>query len=112
MDQFLSVLTKYRNACAHGERLFTYRTIDAIADTPLHKRLSISKKGNQYEKGKQDLFAVVIAFKYLLPDKDFLEFEKRLIQEIDQVSKNVRHITQDELLGKMGFPENWKNISR
>lgn len=112
MDQFLSVLTKYRNVCAHGERLFTYRTIDAIADTPLHKRLSISKKGNQYKKGKQDLFAVVIAFKYLLPDKDFLEFERRLIREIDQVSKNVRHITQNELLVKMGFPENWKNISR
>ena len=37
MEQFLSVLTKYRNVCAHGERLFTYRTVDAIADTPLHK---------------------------------------------------------------------------
>ena len=35
MEQFLSVLTKYRNVCAHGERLFTYRTVDAIADTPL-----------------------------------------------------------------------------
>ena len=40
MEQFLSVLTKYRNVCAHGERLFTYRTVDAIADTPLHKKLS------------------------------------------------------------------------
>ena len=27
MEQFLSVLTKYRNVCAHGERLFTYRTV-------------------------------------------------------------------------------------
>lgn len=26
MEQFLSVLTKFRNVCAHGERLFTYRT--------------------------------------------------------------------------------------
>ena len=34
MEQFLSILTKFRNVCAHGERLFTYRTVDAIADLP------------------------------------------------------------------------------
>ena len=76
MEQFLSVLTKYRNVCAHGERLFTYRTVDAIADTPLHKKLSLPQSGNQYEKGKQDLFAVVIAFRYILPGKDLPEFPK------------------------------------
>ena len=61
MEQFLSVLTKYRNVCAHGERLFTYRTVDAIADTPLHKKLSLPQSGNQYEKGKQDFSEKVVA---------------------------------------------------
>ena len=56
MEQFLSVLTKYRNVCAHGERLFTYRTVDAIADTPLHKKLSLPQSGNQYEKGKLEKY--------------------------------------------------------
>ena len=112
MEQFLSVLTKYRNVCAHGERLFTYRTVDAIADTPLHKKLSLSQDGNQYEKGKQDLFAVVIAFRYLLPREEFLEFKRKLIKEIDKINKNVEHIGETELLNKMGFPENWKNITR
>ena len=105
MEQFLSVLTKYRNVCAHGERLFTYRTVDAIADTPLHKKLSLPQSGNQYEKGKQDLFAVVIAFRYLLPGKDFLEFKRKLIKEIDRVNREVEHISEVELLNKMGFPE-------
>ena len=45
--------------------MFTYRTVDVIADTPLHKKLSLLQSGNQYEKGKQDLFAVVIAFRYI-----------------------------------------------
>ncbi len=31
MELFLSVLTKYRNVCAHGERLFTYRTVSRRA---------------------------------------------------------------------------------
>ena len=112
MEQFLSVLTKYRNVCAHGERLFTYRTVDAIADTPLHKKLSLPQSGNQYEKGKQDLFVVVIAFRYLLPGKDFLEFKRKLIKEIDRVNREVEHISEVELLNKMGFPKNWKNITR
>ena len=59
---------------------------EELADTPLHKKLSLPQSGNQYEKGKQDLFAVVIAFRYLLPGKDFLEFKRKLIKEIDRVS--------------------------
>ena len=105
MEQFLSVLTKYRNVCAHGERLFTYRTVDAIAVHRLHKKLSLPQSGNQYEKGKQDLFAVVIAFRYLLPGKDFLEFKRKLIKEIDRVNREVEHISEVELLNKMGFPK-------
>ena len=67
--------------------MFTYRTVDVIADTPLHKKLSLLQSGNQYEKGKQDLFAVVIAFRYLLPGKDFLEFKRKLIKETSIVTK-------------------------
>lgn len=79
MDSFLSVLTKYRNVCAHGECLFSYKTVDSISDTSLHEKLKLPKKGNQYIKGKQDLFAVVIVFRYLLPNGDFLTFKRKLI---------------------------------
>ena len=82
------------------------------AETLLHKKLSLPQSGNQYEKGKQDLFAVVIAFRYLLPGKDFLEFKRKLIKEIDRVNREVEHISEVELLNKMGFPKNWKNITR
>ena len=112
MEQFLSVLTKFRNVCAHGERLFTYRTIDNISDLPLHSKLSIPKNGIQYLNGKNDLFAVVIAFRYLLPAKDFLAFKRRLIRLIDTTSGKLVHIDNEKLLKRMGFPPNWKNITR
>lgn len=112
MEQFLSVLTKFRNVCAHGERLFTYRTIDNISDLPLHSKLSIPKNGIQYLNGKNDLFAVVIAFRYLLPAKDFLTFKRCLIRLIDTTSGKLVHIDNEELLKRMGFPPNWKNITR
>ena len=112
MEQFLSVLTKFRNVCAHGERLFTYQTIDNISDLPLHRKMSIPMNGIQYQYGKNDLFAVVIAFRYLIPNKDFLVFKRKLAALIDHTSKKLVHIDSEELLNKMGFPPNWKNIPR
>ena len=87
-------------------------SISSIFKIKSIKKLSLSQSGNQYEKGKQDLFAVVIAFRYLLPGKDFLEFKRKLIKEIDRVNREVEHISEVELLNKMGFPKNWKNITR
>ncbi len=112
LERFLSVLTKYRNVCAHSDRLFTYKTIDQILDTPLHAKLEIPKQGNQYMYGKQDLFAVVIAFRYLLPKEDFSDFKRKLIREIGKLSQKLVHITEKELLEQMGFPEKWRNITR
>jgi abortive infection bacteriophage resistance protein len=112
LERYLSVLTKYRNVCAHGDRLFTYKIFDQIYDTSLHSKLAIPKQGNQFIYGKQDLFAVVIIFRYLLPKQDFLNFKRRLAHEIRKVTKNLEHITESELLEQMGFPPNWGNISR
>lgn len=112
MNQILSVLTKYRNACAHGERLFSYTTRDDIPDLLLHQKMRISKKGAQYINGKHDLFAVVIALRYLLPMKTFLRFKKELTSEIEMFSKHCSSLTPNELLSQMGFPNDWKNISR
>ena len=112
LERFLSVLTKYRNVCAHGDRLFSYRTVDQILDTPLHAKLNIPQQGNQYICGKQDLFAVVIAFRYLVPKEDFLKFKRKLTIEISRVNKKLIHITENELLEHMGFPKNWMNITR
>jgi len=112
LERYLSVLTKYRNACAHSDRLFTYKTVDQLLDTPLHARLSIPKQGNQYIYGKQDLFAVVIGFRYLLSKEEFAVFKKRLVLEIGRLNKNLAHITESELFEQMGFPPNWKNITR
>ena len=81
-------------------------------DLPIHAKLGITKRGNQYVYGKHDLFAVVIAFRYLLPSDAFLAFKQELSKEIDRFSKNCSSLSQSDLLSAMGFPSNWKNISR
>lgn len=111
LGQFLTVMTKFRNVCAHNERLFSYRSKDAIPDMELHSKLGISKECSLYQCGKSDLFAVVIAFRYLLPKQEFLEFKRALTIQIDSFLKSTTHISEEELLRAMGFPANWKKIS-
>ena len=112
LDQILSVLTKYRNACAHGERLFSYQTKDDIPDLALHKKLKLPQKGQQYRYGKHDLFAVVIAFRYMLPWDTFIMFKKELSKLLDDFSSRCNSLPYSKLLDEMGFPPNWKNITK
>jgi abortive infection bacteriophage resistance protein len=108
----LTVLVKFRNVCAHGERLFTYKTFDSIPDLPIHSKLSIKQKGSQYIYGKNDLFSVVIALRYLLSDNWYKEFIKELKTLIDKYLKKHESISEYDLYSKMGFPENWRKITR
>ena len=112
MEQMLSVLTKFRNVCAHGERLFTFRTVDTLTNMPLHAKLGIPMNGTQYVYGKNDLFAVVISLRYLLPRKDFAIFKRKLSLLIKKANRSIDHISEAELLKHMGFPQNWKDISK
>ena len=112
MISILTVMVKFRNVCAHGERLFTYRTTDSIPDFPIHRKLNIAQKGTQYMYGKNDLFSIVIALRYLLNEGWYKEFIKELKMLIDKYLKKHDSISERELYEKMGFPENWRKITR
>ncbi len=112
MAQYLKVLSKFRNVCAHNERLFSYRTRDSIPDTTLHRKLEIPKQGTQFVNGKQDLFAVVISLRYFLPSDEYLLFKRKLGSIISDFCRQTTHVTEADLLKQMGFPNNWKNISK
>lgn len=108
----LNILSRYRNVCAHNERLFSYRLRAGIPDLLLHQKLGIPKTGEQYKLGKSDLFSVVIALRYLLPKDDFLILKKELVLLVEEFKRNTAAIQEKELLAAMGFPENWKDITK
>ena len=112
LHQFITVIAKCRNVCAHGERLFDFRTTDMIPDTLLHSKLRIPCKKGLYQNGKKDLFAVLIALRYLISDTEFKTFRKNMAFLIKDVLKKCPHLTEDQLLKKMGFPKNWAKITR
>ena len=106
MHSFLSILTKHRNVCAHGDRFFNYITKDSITDTVIHKKLHIPQKNKRYQYGKNDVFSEVIILKYLLDQDDFRNFYYELKRCLN---KNCPDLI---LLKKMGFPPNWMSILR
>lgn len=112
LEQYLKVLVIFRNMCAHNERLFSSYAHSDIPDTIIHKKLEIPKTGEQYIYGKRDLFSLVIAFRYLLPKEEFIIFKKALVDAINQYLKNSSRLGEVELLKYMGFPVNWKSITR
>ncbi len=112
LEQYLRSFVLYRNVCAHNERLFSHKIYSDIPDTPLHIKLKIPQSGAQFLMGKRDLFSIVIAFRYLLSKSDFEIFKRELSKLIDKYLKSSSRICEQQLLHLMGFPLNWKDISK
>jgi hypothetical protein len=92
--------------------LSQYSINETIADTDIHKKLSIPQTNGQYALGKHDLFSVVIALRYLLDASDFKCFKAELRGIIKNVLKDCPHLTEQKLYTQMGFPSNWEKITR
>ncbi len=109
--RMLDLLARVRNVCAHNERLFNYRyKKGAINNTFIHQYLHITKTNEQYTKGKQDLFAVIIVLKYLLSHDEFC----LLVEEIDNALQTLlistKQLQKLQMYKYMGFPTNWAEI--
>ena len=105
LERMLSIMTKFRNVCAHNDRLFNFKTQDALPDLLIHQMLQIPRRLGRYCNGKEDLVAQVIILKMLLQEEDFEWFYTELKQCFQ------RHSVYQTILYQMGFPENWKEIA-
>lgn len=112
MISMLKVLSKFRNTCAHNERLYSYKSKTPIRDMPVHSDLGIGHSGKTYKYGKKDLFSVVICLKYLLSSEDFQVFMLELSAVLDEGMQAFGSHTAVRIQKEMGFPKNWKDIDK
>lgn len=68
-------------------------------------------RGNYYLQGKRDYFAVVFAFRYLLPNAEFLRYKMHLGQLIEKAVTSNQQISRDDLLHAADFHKLEKVIS-
>ncbi len=107
---YLPILANYRNLCAHEDILYEKRTQKVIDDTIYHQLLNIKKEDGEYIYGKNDVFALFIIMKQLL-DKD--KFDSLVIEmdnAIQTLAYNLKTIDIKDVLHRMGFPKNWKEL--
>lgn len=108
---YLSLLANFRNVCAHEDILFAHRTQRVIPDNNYHKLLNIEMTDDEYIFGKDDLFALVIIMKRMLSENEFHDLIKEISYEMDLLDGRVEVISFEDILVKIGFPNNWRKIS-
>lgn len=110
LETYLYLLANFRNICAHEDILYDHRTQRMIPNNYIHKYLEIEKIEGEYKYGKNDLFALMIIFKYMLSKDEFREMIRELSYEIDILEEKIKIVPVKTILNKIGFPTNWREI--
>lgn len=110
LENFLPILSNYRNLCAHEDIVFDHKTERKIPDTEYHKKLNIFKMDDEYIYGKDDIFAVIIIFKMMLEDSEFRLMLKEFEYELEKLDGRVDSIPVEKILDTMGVPKNYMDI--
>lgn len=109
---YFSILSNYRNVCAHEDILYENKTQRTVNDTVFHLLLGIKKnEEGEYEKGKNDLFALLIILRQILRNDDVKNLILEIKREVVNLSYNLSAISVEEVLERMGFPNNWEEIA-
>ena len=108
---YLPILSNYRNLCAHEDILYENKTQKGIKGTIYHDLLGIKQDEYQnYTKGTNDLFALLIIMKRMLSYDEFRTLIYELDDKIKNLDYNLHTIKIDKILAKMGFPLNYVDL--
>ena len=110
LSSYLSILSNYRNICAHEDILFENKTQRSIEDTKYHELLNIPMMDGEYIYGKCDIFSLLIMTKQLLTEREFRLLIQEISYELDVLNGRVSTIPMEKILDRMGFPPNWKDL--
>lgn len=109
---YLPVLSNYRNLCAHEDICYEHKSLVSIKPTMYHSMLEIPKFEDEYIYGLNDLFSLIIILKSVLRQEDFNNCINEISYEIDILEGKLHTISISKVLDRMGFPPNYKEISR
>lgn len=108
LQSILFYLSTVRNFCAHGNRLYCYRSQRPLIDMNIHNTLNIPINNNEYIYGKRDLFACLLGLSYVLSKKEFRSILKEIDDLLKEIKPNLHVINTEDILNEMGFPTDWK----
>ena len=110
LNNYLVLLSNYRNLCAHEDIVFENKTQRAIADNKYHRLLKIPITNDEYIYGKNDVFALVIVMKQMLNNDEFKNMALEIGHAFKNLELNIKSIPISKVYDRMGFPVNWLEI--
>ena len=110
LNNYLVLLSNYRNLCAHEDIVFENKTQRLIADTKYHRLLKIPITNDEYIYGKNDVFALVIVMKQMLTKDEFKNMALEIAHAFKTLEMNIKSISIEKVMDRMGFPMNWEEI--
>ncbi len=110
LGNYLTILSNYRNLCAHEDIVYENKTQRKINDTKYHKLLNIPFMDDEYLYGKNDLFALIIVMKQMLNKEEFKNMIEEIRHNLENLDLNLHSIKIDKVLDRMGFPKNYLEI--
>ena len=111
LEDYLSIVSNYRNICAHEDILFNHETQRFLPNTKYHQLLNIPQMDGEYIYGIHDIFALIIILKHLLTKDDFKMMMNEINYEVDWLSQKLKAIKIEKVLYRMGFPSNYREIA-
>lgn len=111
LESILMILQLFRNACAHDEVIYNYKTIRSLSQKDqikLFDDLKITKNAatGRYMYGINDVLAVVICFKLVLNKTDFNEFITQLKPLLKKLKSQINDSMYQNVIEQMGFCDN------
>lgn len=111
LEDYLAVVSNYRNICAHEDILYNHQTQKFLPNTRYHELLNIPQMDGEYIYGIHDIFALIIILKHLLTPIDFKMMLNEINYEVDWLSQKLKCINIERVLYRMGFPSNYRDIA-
>lgn len=109
LKSFINLLSKFRNACAHNDVVYSYKHEKAcIATTDIHKKYNLKPgDSNIYN---YNLFASLVVIKHFMKKKEYTTLINQIDNLFNQLEKKSTTLTKDDLLDYIGVPRNYKNM--
>ena len=110
LKTYLHNIAIVRNICAHDEKLYDLKLNNAIIKNDIHTHFEMKLQDGKYSNGYKDLFSIIIILKKILKEDEFTMCYLNLIKNLDELNKNIKAIDFNNILNKMGFPINYKEL--
>lgn len=107
LEDYLELISAYRNVCAHDERLYTFKLKGkSIPNNQICEYFNFKNK----KYNNNDVFSLVISLSFLLEKENAIRMLYDLFPIFDELEKKLVSINVTKILDILGFPPNWKDL--